>query len=162
MEQQTRKNQRLQGYDYRKSGMFFITICTKDKRELLGKIIVDSTQISRIELSEYGKMTKTEIENIPTHYEEVMLDRFVIMPNHLHLVLQIAANSLQKDLRPATTRLSMIIAMLKKKTNKAAGFNLWQRSFYDHIVRNDEDYRRIAQYIDTNPQKWAIDRFSVE
>jgi len=115
-----RKNQRLQGYDYHHGGMFFITICTKEKHNPLGMIAEDSTHAPQITLSDLGKIVKTEIEDIPTHYIDITLDKYVVMPNHLHLILQISEQGSQEESRSATTQLSTVITMLKKRRTRSA------------------------------------------
>jgi len=152
--------------------MYFITICVQDRRKLLSRIVThDNLTAPKVELSAYGKIVVTEIEETPDHYPGVMVDKYVVMPDHVHLILQLGAESAPKvmhpmpllsntaeseqTLHPATAMLPKIIAMLKKKTNKACGIKLWQTSFHDHVIRDEDDYQNAWEYIDTNPLRWV-------
>jgi len=179
-----RKKVRLKDYDYSSSGLYFITICVKDKKEMLGQVgaiinrpqveiinfppteIINHTQTEinnhqhnskfHVELSEYGIIADKAINEIPAHYKNVTVDRYVIMPNHIHLILEIQNN--ETDGRLIITRtVSTIIKQLKRHVSRESGFSLWQKSFYDHIIRDEEDYFRIAEYIENNPLKWTED-----
>jgi len=158
-ERKQRKHIRLQDYDYNREGLYFVTICTKDRRGLLGKISESDTTNLRVSLSKYGEIVDRAVQAIPAHYDGVSEDKYVIMPNHIHLILLIEADDNSDSTQAAHALLSTVITALKRVTSKAAGFNLWQSSFYDHVIRNEEDYQRIWDYIDTNPKKWVQDRF---
>jgi len=98
----------------------------------------------------------------PSHYHGVSIDNFAIMPNHVHLIININRESgAPSASRPTNALIPTIIAMLKKKTNKAAGFDLWQDGYYDIIISSKEEYRQISKYIDENPIKWTEDEFNV-
>ena len=89
-------------------------------------------------------------------YEAVELDKFVIMPNHVHLILIIRYS----NGRPMTApTISQIIQQFKGSITKQAGKSVWQKSYYDHVIRNDSDYIRICEYIETNALKWADDEY---
>ena len=157
-----RKRLRLETWDYSKNGAYFITICTKQHVELLWDTSASvGAALSRPRLSELGLSVDEELNRIPMIYETVILDKYVIMPNHIHLVLMICHYSSLMDgrLRAAPTTTSTIIQQTKMKISKRAGFSFWQKSFYDHIIRSDSDYRRIWHYIDINPQKWEEDPY---
>lgn len=144
---------RLEGYDYGRSGYYFVTICTKNREHFFGMIVGGDVLIApRIELSPIGKIVEDTIATIPT------VDKYVIMPNHIHIVFRIP---LQGD-RPMgtsapTKSIPMAVRFLKRDVTMACGFSVWQRGYHDHIIRNDDDYRRIWEYIDTNPAKWKSD-----
>ena len=155
-----RKRLRLETWDYSKNGAYFITICTKQREELLWDTSASvGAALSRPRLSELGLIVDEELKRIPVIYENVILDKYVIMPNHVHLVLMIWHNPPLIDgrLRAAPTTISTVIQQTKMKISKRAGFSFWQKSFYDHIIRNEPDYRRICTYIGINPQKWEDD-----
>ena len=109
-------------------------------------------------LTPYGTTLDDLILTIPIAYPNVSVHKYVIMPNHVHLLLSIdeAKVGAPGSSRP-TQLIPRIIAYLKRTTNRGAGRNLWQTTFYDHIIRNEADYLRIWQYIDTNPAKWEED-----
>ena len=104
-------------------------------------------------------------------YQNIGIDKYVIMPNHLHLIIKITDNNGASgtphqrcvgDATPYNNLLSSFVGALKRFTNKTANCNIWQKSFYDHIIRDETDYLKIWNYIDTNPQKWAEDKYYTE
>jgi len=160
----TRKPNRLKGYDYSGAGYYFITICVKDRHEMLGNVIDGQTI-----LNEYGHAVKREIENISAIRRECIVENSVIMPNHIHLIVRIAivgddgnrpANP-RADRHPPLQRksISNMVQGFKGAVTRQIGFSLWQRSFHDHIIRNEADFSRIWQYIDENPARWHEDCF---
>ena len=165
-ELQARKQNRMKDYDYSQNGAYFITICSKNRMELFGNIInapyeqnspVGATVLGRplVHLSEVGKM----IENAILYYNEMKIDtkfdRYIIMPNHLHAIVVIAGETGDRGRSP----LQVVVRNLKSYVTKNIGFSPWQKSFYDHIIRNEQDYSRIAEYIENNPANWQNDRF---
>ena len=112
--------------------------------------------IGRPHLSEAGEITDSAILNIPKCYPPVILDKYVIMPNHIHLLLRLQ----NEDGRPMVApTVSTVIQQLKGYVTKQVGQSIWQKSFHDHIIRNEESYKQIWQYIETNPIKWEEDCF---
>ncbi len=165
-----RQNIRLKGFDYSSKGIYFITICVKDKHELLGSIdvgaIINRPQqsemnVNRVILSEYGMITDCAIRAIPIHYSNVVVDKYVIMPNHIHMLLHVNDLESAGRLIIAPTSMSVVIQQLKRQISKQMGFSMWQKSYHDHIVRDEIDYLRISRYIDENPQKWLEDMYYV-
>ena len=156
MELPKRKKNRLTEYDYSTPNAYFITICTENRRNLFWKDI--GTVIDRPEnvpLTNLGIIVRQSVMNIPKHYPTISVDRFVVMPNHVHLLLQIHTNT---DGRPmAAPTISTGINQFKGIVSKKAGFSVWQKGFHDHVVRNEKDYLEIWNYIDGNPSKWAED-----
>lgn len=90
-------------------------------------------------------------------YNYMKIDKFVIMPNHIHLIIQIGVDSVPRTAHPTISR---FIGLMKRYINKEIGENIWQKSFHDHIIRDDIDYQNIWQYIDENPIKWAEDKYN--
>jgi REP element-mobilizing transposase RayT len=157
-----RKHPRLKGYDYSSNGAYYITMCVEDGHEMLGEIVGRAAPGApcTMELSEYGKIVHKEIEDTPSYYKNVFIDKFVVMPNHVHMIILIAGeDGAPRASRPTSALIPRIIGVIKRKTNKAYGFDMWQTSFYDEIIRNEQAYRNIWQYIDNNPAKWAEDEF---
>ena len=153
-----RKVIRLKGYDYSQTGVYFVTICTEDRKNYFWAevgAIIDRPQ--DIKLSAYGDIANNAINNISLIYPAVEVVHYVIMPNHIHLLLTIHSD---EDGRPLVApTISQIIKQLKGYISKQTGKPIFQRSFYDHIVRDQSDYQNIWQYIDTNPAKWQEDKY---
>ena len=166
MELSKRKPTRLSEYDYSQNGYYFVTICTKDKQKLFGEIVGGGVyDIPQIKLSVIGETAKYELLNVEKHYDNVKIDKFVVMPNHRHVIVQIT-----ERINPFPTKkydLSNVIGKYKAAVTRSVGnafmhsAKIWQASFHDHIIRNEADYRRIWNYIDTNPAKWNEDCFYV-
>ena len=107
-------------------------------------------------LSNQGKIVDRCITNIPIHYPAISVDQYVIMPNHIHLLLQIHAGN---DGRPvAAPTVSQVVNQLKGAASRQAGFPLWQKGFHDHVIRGDADYKEIWNYIQNNPATWENDK----
>ncbi len=153
-----RKDYRLKDYDYSSPNAYFITICIKDRHPILWqKVSYDGVgaAIGRpmtYELSPYGKVTETAINNIQNIYPTAKVDKYVIMPNHIHLILTICQKT---DNTPA--KVSTIINQTKGYISKQIGFSPWQKLYYDRIIRNEEEYLNVWQYIEDNPRKWTED-----
>ena len=156
-----RKTIRLQGYDYSNEGLYFITICVKDRLPKFGTV----KEWDMI-LNENGKIVLDCWNDLPNHYDNIILHDFCIMPNHIHGIIQITNE--RAGLKPAPTEkpLSEIVRALKtfsarkiNEKNKTQGCQLWQRSYYEHIIRSDSMYLMISEYINENPKKWVDDKF---
>ena len=147
-----RKRIRLDKYDYSQRGAYFVTICVKDKHELLGTIDVGANCV-RPHLSDYGKIVDKEISALPMIYDFVDIDKYVIMPNHIHMIIVLDSDG-RTQFAPTISR---IVKQFKGSITKQIGFSPWQKSFHDHIIRNKDDYRRICKYIEDNPMLWTED-----
>ena len=146
-----RKPTRLKNFDYSTKGCYFITICAVEKEKaVFGKIKRESLQTEPyIQLTGYGEIVEKQIKEINSVYDDVNIFPYVIMPNHIHFIIEIDWSSGTPT--PTNARIPSIISTFKRMTNKKVGFKLWQRGYNDHIIRNDEDYLRIAEYIMNNP-----------
>lgn len=176
MERRTRKPIRLEDYDYSRNGAYFVTVCTKDKMCIFWEpdnkyqpIESDSTYVGancvrpqkRIRLSEYGKIVKNELNKINSIYDNtVKISKYVIMPNHIHLIIDIDNPDIGRTQFAPT--ISRIIKQFKGAVTKQIGFSLWQRSFYDRIIRNGKEYSAYWQYIENNPVNWENDELFCE
>ena len=179
----TRKNSlRLNNYNYSWAGAYFITICSYKKESLFGKIDDHSMQ-----LNNFGNILQRCWDQIPGKYKNIKLGNFVIMPNHIHGIIWIVEaihespetkqtihkssykNGVIRELPLQVERrkmlLSKIIGRFKMNSSKlinnirnSTGAHIWQRGYYDHIIRNDEDLNNIKQYIQNNPQNWDKDK----
>ena len=144
-----RKNTRLEHYDYAQQNFYFVTICTANKQCIFGR---------PSQLSPMGQTAYTALQEIPQHFPDVVIDKFVVMPNHVHGIIHILK---------AGTNLSTVIGAYKAHVTKTIraftpGISVWQSSFHDHVIREQTDYLRIWEYIDTNPAKWEADCFYCE
>jgi len=148
-----RKQNRLPQYDYSSVGAYFITICTINKSKLLW--IFDNTPITdidKIKLSPEGIITEQGVLQIQTHYPNIFVDKYCIMPDHIHLIIRIEQNSNGRMISAPT--ISTVIGSLKRWISKQTGLQIWQKSFYDHCIRNQKDYDEKFQYIHNNPYKY--------
>ena len=161
-----RRSTRLQGYDYAEAGIYFVTLCTVDRECLFGEIIGESMQPSRA-----GDIVQEVWLRSPTLRSEIALDAMVIMPNHLHGIVIIQTvgatgrSPLQPVPGPAKRSLGALIAGFKAATTKrinawrgTPGSPVWQRNYYDRIIRDEDELWRIREYIANNPAQWAVDR----
>jgi REP element-mobilizing transposase RayT len=151
----TRKRNRLKGYNYSNPGNYFVTICIQGKLPPFGRFFS-----GRFELNERGKVAQKCALEIPRHHENVILEEHMIMPDHVHLLLTIKRKAIESyDRRYGL--LSKIVksykeAVTKEIKRREPGIEFaWQRSFYDHIVRNAEPIRRIRDYIKHNPEEFG-------
>lgn len=149
MELPKRKQNRLSCFDYRNPGYYFITICTHDKENLFW----DYSE--KPKLSGIGLIVEQSICRIPNVYPIVHLDKYVVMPNHVHFILHLEGY----EENPDGPSVSTIVGQTKRVASKVAKKKLWQGSFHDHIIRNEKDYQMIWQYIEDNPRKWKEDCF---
>ncbi len=158
MELAKRKPTRLKGYDYSRNGAYFITICTKDRKQLLSKIIVgdDAHIVPQNNLTKYGILCDKYINNINSKYENVTVDKYIIMPNHIHLIIFLHGTMRASS---PTKNLESIVRSFKTMVTKEIGKSIWQRSYHDHIIRDKNDYQKIWEYIDTNVLRWEKDCF---
>jgi REP element-mobilizing transposase RayT len=193
-----RKTNRLKDYDYSSIGAYFITICIQERHEILCKIVGDGFPVPHeqniiptkqntaphIQLTEYGEIVDEYIHTIPKKYPHIRVDTYVIMPDHVHMVLTIVGegsplpqNNYGKNINNThgtginnthgtgnpspTTTIGNIIGWFKYQTTKqinilwnTPGQHIWQRSYHDHIIRSEQDYHNICQYINENPMRW--------
>ena len=156
-----RKNNRLKDFNYSQNGAYFITVCTENKKCILSSIVGrGDPDTPQIVLSETGNIVKENIAKMNSIYSDVKINKYIIMPNHIHLIITVQCdnNGALGSPRPTNSNnlISNHIRALKRFTNKQANTNIWQTSFYDHIIRNEEDYCFHLQYIEENPKKWFM------
>jgi putative transposase len=172
-QERDRRSLRLKGYDYSQVGAYFITVCTQDRECLFGNVVS-----SEMQLNDAGRMIQGKWETLAERFPEVELDALVVMPNHVHAIIAIAIDAIVGaglvPARRATTRVAPtvgdIVGAFKSLTTvsythgvKQLGWpafrgKLWQRNYYEHVVRNEESLRQIRQYIADNPAQWDFDR----
>ena len=158
-----RKVNRLTEYDYAQNGAYFITICTKGRQTFAEAEDVGAS-IARPQhppaLSEAGKVVERCILEIPTRYPHISVEKYAVMPNHIHLLLVIQNGQGGRPMVAPTV--STVIQQFKGVVSKRLARPIWQKSFHDHVVRTEHGYAQIWQYIDTNPQPWHKDCFYEE
>ena len=168
---------RLRGWDYRNPGYYFVTICTRQREHFFGAVMGDDVQLSPI-----GEIAAQFWSEIPSHHKGIELDKWIVMPNHVHGIVIIRENavvgtlhatSLQpsqpqdnakmSQISPKAGSLSVVIRSYKSAVSRWAGLNgyknfAWQPRFYDHIIRDEKSLNNIRQYIFDNPLKWELDK----
>ena len=161
MEFKKRKNLRLKDYDYSENGLYFLTVCTKNKEKLLGNIVGDGvTGVPKTELSPIGKIVEKYILSI-NNTEKITVQNYVIMPDHIHLLIfvdnyteNLTSNGTSKTPSPTNSLVSHMVSTFKRFCNKEIGYNIWQRSFFDHVIRGEQDYLKHYRYIESNTSLW--------
>ena len=153
-----RKSVRLKDYDYSSVGSYHITVCTKDKACILSTIVGADAHIGPYpRLTPIGTVVEKYLRSIPG------IGEYVIMPNHVHMLLHISADDATKGpmwvSAPTHAAIPTRIRSWKILVSKELGQSIWQRSYYDHVVRDEHDYLTRVQYIHENPAKWFYDDY---
>ena len=145
-----RKSPRLQGYDYSLAGAYFITICTHQREYLFGDVVA-----GEMHLNQNGKIAAERWLALPHHHNDVILDLFVIMPNHMHGIIMLDNTSLSTIVGSYKSSVTRHI----RQSNDDAHLSVWQPRFHDHIIRNEADLNRIREYVHHNPARWSEDTY---
>ena len=155
--QPKRKKGRLTGFDYSANGSYYMTVCTRDKQHILGHSVGGGVlDAPHVALSNIGSVAEMYLKRIPG------IDTYVVMPNHVHFVVSIAAEGGTMWASAPTQALGSLVRSFKTLSTKAVGQKLWQRGYYDHVIRNEADYLRNWQYMDENPVRWTEDEYYFE
>jgi len=159
-----RKNNRLKHYDYTQNGAYFVTVCSIDKKHIFGEVVkqiedgfsVGANALVRpkMQLSKLGQCVEQTIKI--QNKNGVEITNHVIMPNHIHMIIQISSDRRTGVSAPT---ISQIITNIKSFVTKQAKHPVWQKSFYDHVIRNEDDYQNIYHYIEHNVEKWQDDTY---
>ena len=164
MELPKRKPNRIPNFNYSTPGAYFVTICTQDKLPLLCTIVGGAAlDAPDVRLSRSGEIVQKYIlsgNRIPG----VIVEKYVIMPNHIHLILLVDAGARTGTSRapsPTNAVVPHFVSTLKRFCHRDIGKKIFQRSYHDHVIRNEASYLKIWQYIDTNPIRWTADCFFV-
>jgi len=176
-----RRSIRLRGHDYSQGGMYFVTICCHDRQALFGEI-VDGDMV----LNKAGQAVVDSWDWLSKQHEHVRLNEFVIMPNHVHAIIEVvgaqcpAKNVGAQFIAPVFSApdqgamnraptVGMLVRAFKARCTRAinglwqtSGIPVWQRNYYEHIIRNEDAYLKIAEYVQTNPQRWKDDTYYIE
>ncbi len=162
-----RKSARLKGYDYSSVGLYFITICTHNRKCLFSNIVGAIHESPENKLTEYGQIAEQNIKILPDRFN-ISIPKYVIMPNHIHLIIEISNDNEKRAIRESPLHyhrsvIDKMVGFLKmnvsKKIHKTYPNKIWQCSYYDHIIRGEKDYKKIWEYIDTNVLRWENDCF---
>ena len=161
--QRNRRSIRLQGYDYSQAGAYFVTLCTQNRECLFGEIVN-----GEMRLNEAGRVVADEWINTAEIRDEIELDEWVVMPNHFHGILVITVGRGDRRVAPTGPQprsIGAVMAGFKSAATKrinelrqTPGMKLWQRNYWEHIVRNEPELNRIREYIHNNPAQWVLDK----
>ena len=169
-----RKTPRYQSFDYNSVGVYFITICTQNRRCILSRVVGTGVlDCPQIELTQYGEIADKYIKQLNDFYEHLSVEKYVIMPNHIHFLLWVKENKNKTDngqsrtpvptnIERANSVCSQFVSTFKRFCNKEYGENIWQARFNDHIIRNRDDYEEHVKYIYENPIRWYYDELYTE
>lgn len=164
-----RRTIRLKEYDYSQNGLYYVTICTKDRECLFGEIAD-----GKMNVNVYGEILESVWNGLPSHYPNVVLHEHIVMPDHFHAIIQIdnenvGCSNVGASFKPAPTNgqpptkhgLPEIVRAFKtfssQKINdlrQTQGVSVWQRNYYEHIIRDGNEYSQIENYIMENPLRW--------
>ena len=156
-----RKAVRLKNFDYSSCGAYFVTVCTKDRRKILSQIVggdvLDAPQ--NIELLPYGEIADKYINQLNDHYDDISVEGYVVMPNHIHIMLFVSGDGASRTSPPTKqhSAVAQFVSTFKRFCNKEYGENIWQKYYNDHVIRNREDYEEHIKYIHENPTCWYYD-----
>jgi len=178
-----RKYIRLKNYDYSQYGPYFVTFCVEDKCQILGDIVVGSGFHARpqVELTDIGRETQKTIEYITSNDQRIEISQYIIMPNHVHMIVILNDIGIGDDVvgignnavgvsdnavGHGSPTLQSVVGRIKSYTAKQFSEicgtkyqTIWQRSYHEHIIRNEVEYEKISKYIDENPTNWETDRY---
>ena len=159
-----RKPIRWRGYDYGNPGAYFLTICTEKRKNLLSTVVGEGLAPPEIRLRSCGKIAEEQLRLLERRYFDVSVDRYVIMPNHIHVMLFVFDFGASRTSPPTRQHnaVSQFVSTFKRFCNKEYGADIWQRHFNDHIIRDREDYENHIKYICENPLKWRFDELYAE
>ena len=157
-----RKSTRLKNYNYSQNGAYFLTICTKERKMLLGSVGAGVPDGPQVRLSEYGAEVEKVICSINDTYEHISIEKYVVMPNHVHMIVLIdrGANGPSRTPAPTNADIPALVSVFKRFVNRRTRQNIWQRSYYEHVIRGRQDYLEIWKYIDENPLRWNEDEYA--
>jgi REP element-mobilizing transposase RayT len=142
----------LSAYDYSQAGAYFITVCTQNRVMLFGEVIDCDVQLNGM-----GMIVRQAWDDLPTHYHGIDLDAFIVMPNHIHGIIILADQPERRRALPEIVRGFKMFSA--RRVNERAGKRgvLWQRGYYEHVIRTEKALARVRAYIAHNPGRWADD-----
>jgi len=161
MEKPQRKLNRLQEFDYREIGCYFITLCTHDRAQLFEMEFPVGNGLCAVPETLANQMIHKWIQEIQNKFPNIVIDKYVVMPDHLHLIVTIKERHTGRSLPDVmryfkTITTNAYIRCVKQGDLPPFDRKLWQKSYYDHVIRNQQDYNEIWEYINNNPLKWML------
>lgn len=163
-----RKHPRLKEYDYSQNGYYFVTICTKGRAKILSKIVGRGLAPAEIKynvnLTTYGEIAEQQLFDLENRYNGVRIDYYCIMPNHIHIIIAInkaAGASPRPTLNSIICAYKSITTRLINKMDNVSGRSMFQTSYFEHIIRNEQELYEIRKYIEKNPIKWETDDYYI-
>ncbi len=157
-----RKPNRLSFYSYSNTGYYFLTVCARNKEKLFGTIVGGGAfDAPLVQLSSIGKILEHYIQST-NRISGVFVDKYVIMPNHFHLILAIEQSESCNLISRANEQVPHVVGTIKRFCNRDLGENVFQRGYHDHVIRGEMDYQKIWSYIDDNPRRWKEDCMYVD
>ena len=160
-----RKHIRLKDFDYNSAGAYFITICTESRRCILSHVVGTGVLDGpHVELTQNGKVAEKYIKQLNDFYNNISIESYVVMPNHIHVLMLVYENGPSRTPVPTVQNsiVSRFVSTFKRFCNKEYGKNIWQYRSNDHIIRNREDYMQHLRYIYENPARWYFDELYAE
>ncbi len=145
----TRKPTRLPGYDYTRTGMYFVTICLRDRTPLFGQVAGDVMRRNGL-----GDLVAAEIRNLRERFAGVGVDISIVMPDHAHLIVVLANQRRRLGTVVGSLKAASAIAINLRRGTK--GSRVWQRGYHEHVIRDEADLDRVREYIATNPVRWTL------
>ena len=163
---QERKKNRLTEYDYSQDGVYYITICTQDRKEILSRISVGTPlpgcpQKERLQLLRCGEIAEKYIHQMDAFYDYLSVNKYAIMPDHIHFLITVKGHpgrGVPTKYQERSSVIARFVGTFKRFCNKEYGQNIWQGRYYDHVIRNRQDYNEVWEYIENNPRKWILTR----
>ena len=150
-----RKPIRIENYDYSSPGAYFITVCSSNREEIFWNGVgADIIRPQDVPLSAAGKIAEQGILQMAQHYENVAVDKYCVMPDHVHFILRIESDIGGRIISAPTV--STVVGSMKRWVSRLIGRPILQKSFYDHGIRNQRDYDEIWEYIENNPLKYLL------
>ena len=141
---------RIQGYDYANAGTYFVTICCYQRHHLFGEIDNGEMKINAI-----GQIVSAQWQKIPQHFPNAELDGFILMPDHLHGIIVISESKEKASLANIIQNFKSISSRKINRFNKSYGVSIWQRNYYERIVRTEQELTNLREYIKNNPANWT-------
>lgn len=175
-----RRSIRLKGYNYSQAGLYFITLCVVDRTCMFGNVVE-----GKMQLNDIGQLVEQEwLNTINIRHDDVRLHNYIVMPNHFHAIIEIRRgeshspqshssqphssqttnggnineNKLPQQMKSPSKTIGAIVRGFKGAVSRQLGYSVWQRNYYEHIIRTDTSYKNISDYIENNPTKWQSDK----
>ena len=163
------KRNRLENYDYSTDGVYYLTICTDKRKQLLSRIVARGIlDAPETVLSPIGSKIEDAILFLNQKWDTISVHSYVIMPNHVHLLVEVrdacndSAEGASRMPRATDAVIPRFVSALKRYTSRECRYELWQTSYYDHVIRDDRDYQVKWEYIANNPARWLEDEYYCE